>query len=113
MPLRPMVAVEVSVSDRVQVLMEPDHGVVWIRATLPERRWQKHAEEEHAILQAVYDARWAVAEWARDAGLIPLKQSLGYRGGFPYFFDGTLAAVGFESSRERCGERCEILHRET
>lgn len=113
MPLRPMVTVEVSVSDRVQVLMEPENGVVWIRATLPERRWNREHEEEHAILQAVYDARWAVAEWAREAGLIPLKQSLGYSRGFPYFFDGNLASVGFESSRERCGDRSEILHRET
>lgn len=106
-------SIEVSVPDRVQVLMEPDHGVVWIRATLPERRWHTEQEGEYAILQAIYDARWAVAEWARDAKLIPLKQPLGTFRGFPYYFNGTLAAVGFESTRERCGERREILHRET
>ena len=106
----------VSVSERAMVLGEADDGVVWfdtIVGRTPYRASEYDIEE--AVRQVLYDARWAVAEAAREQGFVPFRYSLGTQDGFPYFFDGARCAIRFVKApaENRSFLFGEITHRES
>jgi hypothetical protein len=76
-------------------------------------RASEGGDKENALL----DARWALAQSASEQGLIPYRQPVGTRRGFPIFCDesGRLAALRCERQETTPHEGCvfgEIIRRE-
>lgn len=99
----PVVIACAHVPERDQILGEPTDGVVFIDVI---------GDDVETNREAALDARWAIAQAARERGLVPFAYPIGTRGGHDVFFDGRLAALRFvKPPFDRKHLFTEITHR--